>query len=459
MTSTTRRPESSATAPTTSESSRRGPLVRVVLGSILAGLFAAALMILVVVPGAQEHLVTGSVLLSFAAGWGLLAVLSTRLTSSPQRWAALPAVVMAMTGLALIAFAPGNAKLDDAGWVWPPLLLALAVWIAVQVRKCLPGRTRWLLYPVVATLAVASLGGMTQTLVAQRDAHEFTRPGSLFDVGGHRLHLNCTGSGSPTVLLENGLGGSSAQWGRVVAAISGTTRVCAYDRAGQGWSDDAPGPQDSLSVARDLHALLDVAGERGPFVLAGHSAGGAYVMTFAAQHPNEVAGLVLIDSVSPRGFTVLPDFAGQYAMLRRLYGVAPMLARMGVGQLTNQVVGSEVPGVAGQEVDMFAASPRAWRTMRDEHSVYRAAFRQAQALTTFGSKPLEVVTASDSINNTPGWDRAQTELTQLSTNARRRDVTSTHPGLLENASASVSTAAAITDVVQAVRSGAPLSAP
>jgi pimeloyl-ACP methyl ester carboxylesterase len=458
MTSTTGTANSPATTNPTTQLIQRGPLVRVVFGSLLAGLAGAALMVLLVVPGAQEHVVTGSVLLSFAGSWGLLAVLSARLTSSPQPWAVFPAGVMAVTGLTLLVFTPGNSALENASWVWPPLLLALTVWIVVQVRRSMPGRARWLLYPVVGVLALASVGGMTQAIVGHQDAGEFARPGSLYDVGGHRLHMNCTGSGSPTVVLENGLGGSSPQWGRVVAATAGTTRVCAYDRAGQGWSDDASGPQDSLAVVRDLHTLLQVAGEHGPYVLAGHSAGGAYVMTFAAQHPAEVAGLVLVDSVSPRQFTVLKDFPGQYAMLRRLYGVAPMLTRMGVGQLTNLFVHSEVPGVAGHQVDMFAASPRAWRTQRDEHSVYRDAFREAQALTTLGNKPLEVVTASDSVNKTAGWDRAQTELTHLSSNARRRDVTSTHPGLLENKSASASTAAAIADVVLAVRSGTPLRA-
>ena len=110
-------------------------------------------------------------------------------------------------------------------------------------------------------------------------------PGRSYSVNGHLLHLDCTGSGSPTVVLENGLGLSSPAWALITEGVGTQTRVCAYDRAGQGWSEDPAQPQDGRAVADDLHALLATAGEEGPFVLAGHSAGGAYAMTYAATYP------------------------------------------------------------------------------------------------------------------------------------------------------------------------------
>lgn len=98
------------------------------------------------------------------------------------------------------------------------------------------------------------------------------------------------------MFFESGLGGMSASWARIVGDVSPTTRVCAYYWAGQGWSDDVEEPHDAVTIASDLHAvLLQRAGEAGPYVLVGHSAGGPYVMTYAARYPDEVAGMVLLD--------------------------------------------------------------------------------------------------------------------------------------------------------------------
>jgi pimeloyl-ACP methyl ester carboxylesterase len=110
-------------------------------------------------------------------------------------------------------------------------------------------------------------------------------PGASYDVGGHRLHLNCTGTGSPTVVLENGLSETSPLWSAITAQVSRTTRICAYDRVGQGWSDDVAHRQDGIAVAIDLHTLLARAGEHGPYVLAGHSSGGTLAMTNLTGHP------------------------------------------------------------------------------------------------------------------------------------------------------------------------------
>jgi pimeloyl-ACP methyl ester carboxylesterase len=121
-------------------------------------------------------------------------------------------------------------------------------------------------------------------------------PGRLVDIGGRRLHLNCTGQGSPTVVFENGGGAFSIDWALVQPAIAKTTRACSYDRARHAWSDPSPSAETSASVSRDLHALLAAAGERPPYVLAGHSMGGIYVRIFERRYLGEVAGLVLVDS-------------------------------------------------------------------------------------------------------------------------------------------------------------------
>ena len=125
------------------------------------------------------------------------------------------------------------------------------------------------------------------------------------DVGDHRLHIDCVGQGSPTVILESGLGTMSADWANVQPAVAKTTRVCAYDRAGTGWSEPGPEPRDPRQIARELHTLLGNASIDGPYVV-GQSFGGLYVRMYAAQYPKEVEGMVLVDASHPDMWTRLP---------------------------------------------------------------------------------------------------------------------------------------------------------
>src|SRR3954469_6364446 len=276
----------------------RGHIGWIVAGSLVTGLAAALLLAFAPFIPAEERAVTGGVLIGFALGWAMLAVLSVRFTDQPQRWAAVPALFMGLGGLLLITF--GSAVGQALDWVWPLALLALAIWMFVRVRRDLRSRSgRWLLYPVIAFLALAAVGGAYATVGAAADARAYPIPGQLIDVGGHRLHLNCTGSGSPTVVLQPGAGEFSSNMGWITPAVARATRVCVYDRAGRGWSEPADTPQDGTQIATDLHTLLQRGKVPGPYVLAGHSFGGLYVLAFAARYPDEVAGMVLIDSTAP----------------------------------------------------------------------------------------------------------------------------------------------------------------
>src|SRR5512132_1702763 len=181
----------------------RGHIGWIVAGSLATGLVAAFLLVAAPFIAAEERAVTGAVLCGLALGWAMLAVFSVRFTDQPQRWAAAAALFMGVGGLLLVGFgAPVHQVLN---WVWPPAMLALAVWMIVCVHRQLQSRGgRWLLYPVIAMLALASIGGGYQTLGEAADAKAYPMPGQLIDVGGHSLHLRCTGSGTPTVVLEPG---------------------------------------------------------------------------------------------------------------------------------------------------------------------------------------------------------------------------------------------------------------
>ncbi len=128
------------------------------------------------------------------------------------------------------------------------------------------------------------------------DTTRYPPPGQLVDIGGHRLHLHCVGQGSPTVVLDAGLGAFSLDWGAVQPQIATSTRVCAYDRAGLGWSEPGPRPRSPQQFADELHTLLTNAGVEGPYVIVAHSISGKTARLFASQHPKDVAGMVLVDA-------------------------------------------------------------------------------------------------------------------------------------------------------------------
>lgn len=420
---------------------------RMVLGSLTAGAITALVLTLVVHPGATEAVITGSLLLASGLGWAVLAALSAR-TNQPQPWARVPAAAMSLTGAGLLIFRPHDATLSALAWVWPPALIALVVWTWRQVRRDLCGGGRRLLTPVLIVLALAAVGAVVQDVTAVRVRHDHPAPGQTFSVGDHRLHLDCRGHGGPTVVLFNGLGEISASWARITPQLGTSTRVCAYDRAGQGWSDDVDHPQDGITAAADLHALLDAAGEHGPYVLVGHSIGGPFALTYAHQYPQDVTGMVLLDSSSPRQLTDVANYASQYQVMRRGVAFLPTLARVGLGPVITSA--SHLPGDAGEVVHAMTSTPRAERNGRDEMSMIPTVFRQAQALTSLGDRPLFVLTASESISRMGGWTAAQNRLAGLSRNSVHRDVESTHPGLLEDPHGSAASVAAIDAVVATV---------
>ncbi|HAO24720.1 MAG TPA: alpha/beta hydrolase, partial [Methylophaga sp.] len=121
-------------------------------------------------------------------------------------------------------------------------------------------------------------------------------PGKRFDVGGYQLHINCTGSGSPTVIVDVGLGDDSTDWQLIQQAVSNHSKICVFDRPGYGWSDFGPSPRTSNRIADELETLLEQADIPPPYILVGHSFGGYNIRIFAANNPQMVAGMVLVDA-------------------------------------------------------------------------------------------------------------------------------------------------------------------
>ena len=172
-------------------------------------------------------------------------------------------------------------------------------------------------------------------------------PGRLVDTGGLRLHLNCLGSGTPAVVFEAALGGSSISWSLIQPEVARLTRACSYDRAGFGWSDAGPMPRTAGRVADELRVLLDRGGVPPPFVLVGHSFGGLVMRIFAARHPSEVAGLVLVDPAHPEDW-VKPAPKEQIKIDRgiRLCRSGATAARFGAARVVSGLVTIGLFGVA-----------------------------------------------------------------------------------------------------------------
>lgn len=194
---------------------------------------------------------------------------------------------------------------------------------------------RWtirILGTLCSLIVVAALTGATyQWLATRRDLAATPPPGQLVDIGGYRLHLWCMGNGTPAVILDAGLGGTSAGWGFVQPEVARFTRVCSYDRAGMGYSDAGPSPRTARRIANELAELLARGGIAGSVVLVGESIAGFTVRVFASDHPERALGLVLVDASHEDDAHEVPGVAR----------FVPLLSTIGVFRLLGVSFGGE----------------------------------------------------------------------------------------------------------------------
>ena len=318
---------------------------------------------------------------------------------------------------------------------------------------------RPLLGLVIVLSALAVAGAIYQAIATERAERAYPPPGEMVDVGGYSLHIDCVGQGSPTVVLDAGSGGFSAHWVRVQREVSGTTRVCAYDRAGMGWSEMGPDPRDAEQITGELHTLLKGANIEGPYVLVGHSFGGMYMQTYAARYPDEVAGVALVDtSTDPEQFSQPPEARDSNEPPKQKNAVVPRLvrlgvslpARLGVVRLLSELdpASPDLPQQQREQMDALTPSTRQWSTSALEFFAPTQTLRLGSP-GSLGNKPLAVVTAGES---EPGWLKRQDELATLSSNSTHRVVKgASHASLLYERSDSQATSAAVDELVAAVR--------
>ncbi|HYF63567.1 MAG TPA: alpha/beta hydrolase [Herpetosiphonaceae bacterium] len=287
----------------------------------------------------------------------------------------------------------------------------------------------------VSLVALCLLAGMVARLNLLR---QHPAPGVLVDLGGYRLHLHCTGSGSPAVILESGQGELGLTWANVQPVVAKTTRVCSYDRAGYGWSEPGPQPRTASASVDELRALLQKAGVAPPYVLVGHSIGGLYAKLYAHRYPDEVAGMVLVDSShEDQNEGLDPAFAAAIQQVtsqseRQISQIKPLIAS-GIMALAPGMMGAsaKLPADTREAYNaLLATDSRSIETNLAEFKATEASFAEVRAanITTLGAIPLLVLTRGQAEPLPPGvsidpavvaqaeerFHRLQTEVAALS---------------------------------------------
>ncbi len=253
---------------------------------------------------------------------------------------------------------------------------------------------------LILTLVTLTAGAIAKANLAK----QYPAPGQLVDVGGYKMHIHCTGQGNPTVILEAGSAEFSVNWAKVQPGVATFTRVCSYDRAGFGWSEPSPHPRTANKTMEELHTLLVNANIQGPYVLVGHSIGGLLVRVYAHNYPDDVVGLILVDSTHEeqniRRSTVVPQFTelqkSGFEQLTGQFRMYAFLSSTGLMAFAQQSIPD--PGLPADALAQYRATlvtNRFFKTALAEGSAQEEMLPEVRALhiTSFGNMQLTVLSA------------------------------------------------------------------
>jgi len=259
---------------------------------------------------------------------------------------------------------------------------------------------------ILLVVIVAAISGVIyQSVLNARDARRYPQEGRSIPLGpkspGVSLNLNCTGSGSPTVILDTGLGVPAAGWDLVQPSVAQFTRVCSYDRAGYGWSTAGPMPRTSDQIVKELHALLTAAGEKPPYILVAHSFGGFNVRLYTAQYPNDIVGLVLVDTshedqnnyLPPSLKAVMKNYSTELESQKRIFST---LLFFGVARLmaTDDISDPRVSKAFLKKINYLELQPKFMDATASEMQNFEVSAQQVRSgAGTLGDRPLIVLTA------------------------------------------------------------------
>lgn len=320
---------------------------------------------------------------------------------------------------------------------------------------------KWLGIGIVAILV---LGFVFQAVSVEFDKRGYLPPGQIVNVDGHMMHIYCTGSGSPTVLLEAGAY-SSTEWYWVQQQISTTNRVCSYDRAGNGWSEPVAGARDGLQLVHELHSLLKAANVPGPYVMAGHSLGGVTDPIYASEYPGDVLGIVLVDSAIPLTSMDISGYEKYKAQNESAYWLLSALVRFGAARfiIGREVAGYGLPPTVAAELTALKSTNQAVDTWDAEvrQSLWKLS-QQAKAAEDLGARPLVVLWAGHPEITAPD-DRAKLkaiwgQVAVFSSNSVTRVIEGADHGSIQgNEQYAAQISNAIREVIESARTGQPLA--
>jgi pimeloyl-ACP methyl ester carboxylesterase len=333
-------------------------------------------------------------------------------------------------------------------------------------RGCLFYVKRTLKWFGIALAALVLLGVGYQTIATELDKRSYAPRGELHTVNGHQMHIVCMGEGNQTVVLQAGFSAESLWWYRVQNQLAEHTRVCAYDRPGMGWSEPVEGLRDALTIADELHALLGEADIPAPYIMVGHSFGSPLMRIYAAQYPEEVVGLVLVDShpVYPKHFASQSEFeqwqSGWNAFTTPLW----VMTRTGIIRLTSTAPfqNAGYPADIVPELAALQARNQSFDTYRAEYIPARLALTEASsAAEDLGNLPMAVLWASQTHGmnqSSPNLTGLTEELSTYSSNTVTRIVEGAdHGSILGNEQYAQQVTDAILDVIEAAQSGEPFA--
>jgi pimeloyl-ACP methyl ester carboxylesterase len=325
-------------------------------------------------------------------------------------------------------------------------------------------RLRWvkkgLLGLILLVLGLVFLGITYQALGTWFDRQIFKPPGEMIDMGGYRLHLFCQGEGKPTVILESGLSATVAMWTRIQTKLAKTTQVCAYDRAGIGWSEPSSNAPDANYIVHQLQTLLHKANLPGPFIIVGHSMGGLFARAFTGTFPTQVAGLVLVDAVHPdQGQGLSEETQAQQQQFMQLLQWTPMLARLGVLRVASwfNSIAEDLPKQSQAAHQALLITSKHLQGTLAEANQWEKTTAQVRQQQDLGNIPLLVISAGTdefgfSAQRIENWQALQQDLTKLSDNSRHKLIPqASHHSLLTNPEHANMTVTAIRRMVNQVR--------
>lgn len=333
-------------------------------------------------------------------------------------------------------------------------------------RGCLFYITRGLLWFGIIIIALVVVGVAYQTIATEQAKSMYAPRGQLYTVNGHEMHMVCMGEGSPAVILQAGLSGDSLWWYRIQTQLSQHTQVCAYDRPGLGWSEPVAGSRDALTIVGELHTLLEEAGITAPYVMAGHSFGAIWTRIYAAQYPDEVAGIALVDSglVTPKQFANQSEFDSWKSSNDAVQAVVWVLNRTGLMRLTGSGDFSSwgYPAEIVPEMVALRSSNQAFDATYAEQILPMQALTEASAAAeNLGDLPMAVLWATDTntmMENIPSLRELHDELSTYSSNSATMTIEGTnHVSILGNEQYAQQVSDAILAVIEAAQSGEPLT--